>query len=316
MSNAPGSDARLAMIVDAALAGAKEVMAVYATDFTVERKSDDTPVSAADRNAEAVILARLSAAMPGVPVVAEEAVSEGAIPTIGRSFLLVDPLDGTKEFVNRNGEFTVNIAVVEDGVPVCGVVLAPALSLAYAGSPQGAWKGRTDARFGAVEDWQPISVRAAGPSPVAVASRSHLTPATEAAVTQARCDGQKLHRLVAEILPGGGGRGGFLSAARADHGMGHRRGRCGAAGRRRHGRDARRRRRSRYGKTRVEGMRGVREPVFPRRGRPRACSSGSISTRSPKPHEAPRRSSSRRRDWTTTRSSIPATGGSSKNSAR
>jgi 3'(2'),5'-bisphosphate nucleotidase len=185
VSTVPGSDARLASIMDAALAGAREVMAVYATDFSVERKSDDTPVSAADRNAENAILTRLSAAMPDIPVIAEEAVSEGKIPAIGRSFLLVDPLDGTKEFISRNGEFTVNIALVEDGAPVSGVVLAPALSLAYAGSPQGAWKGHTDAGFEKVEAWQPIGVRPAGPSPVAVASRSHLTPATERALAQA-----------------------------------------------------------------------------------------------------------------------------------
>jgi 3'(2'),5'-bisphosphate nucleotidase len=161
-------------------------MAVYAGEITVERKADNSPVSAADKNAEAVIAARLSAAMPGVPVVAEEAVSEGRTPPVGSKFILVDPLDGTKEFINRNGEFTVNIALVEDGAPTLGVVLAPALSLAYAGSPDGAWKGRIDARAEAVRDWQAIEVRRADPSPIAVASRSHMTPATEAALAQAR----------------------------------------------------------------------------------------------------------------------------------
>jgi 3'(2'), 5'-bisphosphate nucleotidase len=185
MSNTSLPDARLGVLLDAALAGAREVMTVYATDFAVERKADNSPVSEADRKAEAAILARLSAAMPGPPIIAEEAVSEGKVPSVGESFMLVDPLDGTKEFINRNGEFTVNIAVVEDGIPVCGVVLAPAIGLAYAGSPEGAWKGRTDADFGAVEDWQTIATRPADPAPVAVASRSHLTPATEAALAQA-----------------------------------------------------------------------------------------------------------------------------------
>jgi 3'(2'),5'-bisphosphate nucleotidase len=186
MSKPPQSDARLAQLVDAALAGAREIMAVYATDFAVERKPDDSPVSAADRNAEMAITARLSDAMPDLPIVAEEAVSAGRTPRIGNAFLLVDPLDGTKEFVSRNGQFTVNIAIVEDGAPVCGVVLAPALGLAYAGSPGGAWKGMIDGRSQAVREWQAIQVRRAGPSPVAVASRSHMTPATEQALAQAK----------------------------------------------------------------------------------------------------------------------------------
>jgi 3'(2'),5'-bisphosphate nucleotidase len=184
----PSADPTLGPLIDAALAGARETMAVYATDFAVERKADDSPVSAADRNAEEAILTRLSAAMPELPVVAEEAVSAGTIPRIGRRFALVDPLDGTKEFVSRNGEFTVNIAIVEDGVPVMGVVLAPALGLAYAGSPQGAWKGALDAGLESVLDWHPIGTRRTIPSPVGVASRSHLTPPTEEALAQARCD--------------------------------------------------------------------------------------------------------------------------------
>ena len=185
MSNAPATDERLAGLVDAALAGAREVMAVYATDFTVERKADDSPVSEADRAAERAIMARLAALMPDCPVIAEEAVADGRVARIGQSFLLVDPLDGTKEFVSRNGEFTVNIALVEAGVPVAGVVLAPAVGLAYAGSPESAWKGRTDMSLDTVRAWEPIEVRRAGPAPVAVASRSHMTPATEEALRQA-----------------------------------------------------------------------------------------------------------------------------------
>ena len=182
------SDPRLRGLVDAALAGAQEAMAVYATDFTVERKADDSPVSEADRNAEKAIVARLSAAVPDLPIVAEEAVTGGGTPRIGQSFVLVDPLDGTKEFVSRNGEFTVNIAIVESAIPVCGVVLAPALSLAYAGSLAGAWKGRMEENGMAVRDWYPINVRRAGPSPIAVASRSHMTAATRDALAQAKAD--------------------------------------------------------------------------------------------------------------------------------
>lgn len=113
------------------------VMEVYATEFQTQSKSDDSPVTEADQRAEALIVPALRALLPGVPVVAEEAAAAGEIPEIGQRFWLVDPLDGTKEFVNRNGEFTVNIALVEGGVPVVGVVLAPALGLLYMGAMPG-----------------------------------------------------------------------------------------------------------------------------------------------------------------------------------
>ncbi len=113
------------------------VMSVYATDFSVRGKDDASPVTEADERAEAVILAGLAALTPDVPVVAEEAVAAGRVPAIGRRFWLVDPLDGTKEFIKRNGEFTVNIALVEDGRPLLGVVLAPALDKLYAGEVGG-----------------------------------------------------------------------------------------------------------------------------------------------------------------------------------
>ncbi|WRL45529.1 3'(2'),5'-bisphosphate nucleotidase CysQ [Aromatoleum evansii] len=110
------------------------VMSVYATDFSVRGKDDASPVTEADERAEQVILDGLAALAPEIPVVAEEAVAAGRVPEIGRRFWLVDPLDGTKEFIKRNGEFTVNIALVEDGLPLLGVVLAPALGKLYAGA--------------------------------------------------------------------------------------------------------------------------------------------------------------------------------------
>ncbi|MBE0548898.1 MAG: 3'(2'),5'-bisphosphate nucleotidase CysQ, partial [Rubrivivax sp.] len=97
-------------------------MSVYATDFAVRGKSDASPVTLADERAEAVIVQRLRDLTPDIPIVAEEAVAAGQVPTVGRRFWLVDPLDGTREFASRNGEFTVNIALIEDGVPVLGVV--------------------------------------------------------------------------------------------------------------------------------------------------------------------------------------------------
>jgi 3'(2'), 5'-bisphosphate nucleotidase len=110
------------------------IMAVYAGEFGVRDKDDTSPVTAADEQAEAVILAGLAALAPEIPVVAEEEVAAGRTPEVGARFWLVDPLDGTKEFIRRNGEFTVNIALIEDGQPVLGVVLAPALGRLYAGA--------------------------------------------------------------------------------------------------------------------------------------------------------------------------------------
>jgi 3'(2'), 5'-bisphosphate nucleotidase len=103
------------------------IMAIYATDFAVRDKNDASPVTEADEKAEAVILADLARLTPDIPVISEEAAAAGRIPQVGQRFWLVDPLDGTKEFISRNGEFTVNIALIENGVPVLGVVLAPAL---------------------------------------------------------------------------------------------------------------------------------------------------------------------------------------------
>ncbi len=110
------------------------IMAIYATDFDVTKKGDASPVTQADATAEALILRRLAEIAPEIPVVAEEAVSAGHIPEVGDRFWLVDPLDGTKEFISRNGEFTVNIALVNQGVPVLGLVFAPALDRLFLGA--------------------------------------------------------------------------------------------------------------------------------------------------------------------------------------
>ena len=113
------------------------ILQVYRRDFGVTDKADASPVTEADWRAEALITPALQALLPGVPVVAEEAAAAGLAPTaaeLGARFWLVDPLDGTREFVQRNGEFTVNVALIEQGRPVLGVVLAPALGQLYAGA--------------------------------------------------------------------------------------------------------------------------------------------------------------------------------------
>jgi len=122
------ADVRLASMIHLALKAGDAIMAIYGKAFSHELKDDRTPVTEADTAAEAIILAGLATADPGAPVISEEAAAEGRIPEISRSFYLVDPLDGTREFISRNGEFTVNIALIGDGRPVAGVVYAPARS--------------------------------------------------------------------------------------------------------------------------------------------------------------------------------------------
>lgn len=113
------------------------ILQVYERDFSVLAKTDASPVTEADWRAEALITPALQVLLPGVPVLAEEAAAAGLAPAaagLGERFWLVDPLDGTREFVQRNGEFTVNVALIEQGRPVLGVVLAPALGQLYAGA--------------------------------------------------------------------------------------------------------------------------------------------------------------------------------------
>jgi len=137
---APNHADLLQNLVPIVRAAGELVMSVYATDFSVLNKDDASPVTVADQQAETLITQALAALTPGIPVVGEEAVSGGAVPDVGERFWLVDPLDGTKEFISRNGEFTVNIALVERGQPVLGVVLAPALGQLFAGGPGlGSW---------------------------------------------------------------------------------------------------------------------------------------------------------------------------------
>jgi len=126
--------ALLDKVIPLVRAAGEVVMAVYATDFGVRGKDDASPVTEADEKAEALIVPALQQLLPDVPVVAEEAVAAGQVPVVGERFWLVDPLDGTKEFISRNGEFTVNVALIEHGEPVLGVVLAPALGRLYAGA--------------------------------------------------------------------------------------------------------------------------------------------------------------------------------------
>jgi 3'(2'), 5'-bisphosphate nucleotidase len=159
----------------------REIMRHYAMDGAVSLKADQSPVTAADEAGEAIILAGLAELTPDIPVVAEEAVAKGDIPTVGDGpFWLVDPLDGTKEFIQKRGEFTVNIGLIEIKRPVLGVVLAPAMDTAWWGA---LGLGATRRKAGVIEA---IAVRPAPPagSLIAVASRSHRDAETDAWLTE------------------------------------------------------------------------------------------------------------------------------------
>lgn len=163
-----------------ALDAGAAILDVYEAGPSVCYKHDQSPVTEADERAEAIILERLAAAFPGIPVVAEEAVTAGRVPDInGGRFFLVDPLDGTKEFINRRNDFTVNIALIEGNVPIAGIVYAPAQRCAYVADGGRAQKLVLGQAF-AVEERQMIRVRTRGERLTAVASRSHGSSETEA----------------------------------------------------------------------------------------------------------------------------------------
>ena len=170
-----------ATLVAVAISAGQAISAHYAQGkIAVEAKADASPVTQADLDAEAVILAGLASAFPAIPIISEEAAAAGQVPETGGRFFLVDPLDGTKEFISRNGEFTVNIALIEDGAPVAGVVLAPALGQVFYGDRQtGARVAPVDG--GVVGAFTPIRIRPAPQDAItAVASRSHAGAETTA----------------------------------------------------------------------------------------------------------------------------------------
>ena len=148
------------------------ILEIVRRGFEVESKHDTSPVTEADRAAEQIILAALARAAPGVPAVAEEEVAAGRIPALDDTYFLVDPLDGTKEFIRGGDDYTVNIGLIERGSPKLGVVFAPATGRLHGGIVgRGAWLDEGQGRT-------PIATRQPGEITTAVASKSHLNQAT------------------------------------------------------------------------------------------------------------------------------------------
>jgi 3'(2'), 5'-bisphosphate nucleotidase len=177
---------KLCLTLLPAVLKAGQVQMAYAKHgVAVETKSDSTPVTLADREAEAILIAALATVAPTVPVVAEEAMASGQRPAVGDTFFLVDPLDGTREFIAGRGEFTINIGLVERGKPVFGMIYTPAsgqffatfgagMAIAAIIDPSARPRGLHDLNARRIETRQPPPQGL-----VAIASRSHMTEATQ-----------------------------------------------------------------------------------------------------------------------------------------
>ncbi len=157
-----------------------DIMAIYATDFAIDTKTDKTPVTEADHIAEKFILEAISQRISNsFPIVSEEDASTGSAAIVGDApFWLIDPLDGTKEFVSRNGEFTVNIALIDKFQPVLGVVHLPAQKTTYIGFSDGAYRIHRDTNYKNIRCRKPPK-----DGLTALVSRSHLTPEVNSYLT-------------------------------------------------------------------------------------------------------------------------------------
>jgi 3'(2'), 5'-bisphosphate nucleotidase len=178
------SGADLDFLCSTARIAGGEILDVYRTNFDVEHKADASPLTEADLRAHAVIVRNLRERYPETPLLSEEGADQAPydVRKGWRRYFLVDPLDGTKEFVKRNGQFTVNIALIEDGRPVAGAVYAPVLDWLYYASEAGAFKetaGKAPERLGPPSPRSRERLRVVG-------SRSHPTPEMEAWVDRQR----------------------------------------------------------------------------------------------------------------------------------
>ncbi len=174
----------LESLASIALAAGAVIRRIETAGITARTKADASLVTDADQAAEDLICAALATLLPGVPVVAEEATAAGHVVELGERFLLVDPLDGTREFISGNGEYTVNIALVEGRTPAFGVIYAPAKGLLYAAARGQAFRAeRTPDAAVDRPGWLPLRCRPRPSGPIRVAaSRSHADPQTRALI--------------------------------------------------------------------------------------------------------------------------------------
>lgn len=196
------------------------IMQVYdgTKPMDVVSKADNSPVTAADIAAHTVIMDGLRTLTPDIPVLSEEDPPGWEVRQHWQRYWLVDPLDGTKEFIKRNGEFTVNIALIDHGKPILGVVYAPVMNVMYSAAEGKAWKEECGVR-------KQIQVRDARP-PLVVISRFPCRCGAERVSATAWRTSDHVHRLFAEILPGGGRAGAAVPALRTNEYLGHRRWTC------------------------------------------------------------------------------------------
>lgn len=170
-------------LIPAVIEAGEAILQIRAKGHSVEAKADLSPVTEADRAAEAIILAAIARLMPGVPVLAEEEVAAGRVPDFDTDFVAVDALDGTKDFIRGGPDFTVNVGLVRDGRPIAGIVGAPALKLLWVGVV-----GKGARRIAIGEDSQNATDIAVREPPEGgidiVASRSHRTPETDAFIAR------------------------------------------------------------------------------------------------------------------------------------
>ena len=164
----------------AAIQAGREILSIYQTDFDRDYKDDNSPLTNADQASNKVIMSFLNAT--DIPVISEENKQlEYSERNRWTKFWMVDPLDGTKEFIKKNGEFTVNIALIENGVPIIGVIYVPVKKELFFGSSEGAFKVEEITTFEDISSQQQIKLSPKQPTEkvMVVASRSHLTPETE-----------------------------------------------------------------------------------------------------------------------------------------
>jgi 3'(2'), 5'-bisphosphate nucleotidase len=166
------------ILEELAIAAGALIMELRSSGITARFKSDKSPVTEADEQAEKIIISGLVHHFPAIPIIAEEAAAAGNIPRdLGTQFFLVDPLDGTKEFVSGREDFTVNIALIENGIPVCGVVYAPAHGSIYSAERNAATKASVVS--GKCTDRLVLLGKENAGAARVVASRSHMTAQTE-----------------------------------------------------------------------------------------------------------------------------------------